>query len=89
MAVPGVQGVHDLHIRTITSGFTALSAHVETRQVQNQHDILVSVRHLLAQRFSIEHATIQLETIALHQELEAGCGGEAEEITNEHALYHE
>ncbi len=88
VAVPGVQGIHDLHVWTITSGFTALSAHIETDESQEQHAILVSLRRLLSERFSIEHATIQMETVALHQELEACCGGEVEEVTSQHAAHH-
>ena len=84
----GVQGIHDLHVWTVTSGFISLSAHVETDQAHDQHGILVDLRKLLAQRFGIEHATIQLETSALHQELETCCGVDTEEVAGEHALYH-
>ena len=88
LAVPGVQGIHDLHAWTVTSGFISLSVHVETTQSRDQHDILVDLRRLLSQRFSIDHVTIQLETAALHQELETCCGGEVEEISHEHAIHH-
>ena len=88
LEVPSVQGIHDLHAWTITSGFISLSVHVETNQGRDQHDILVELRRLLSQRFGIDHATIQLETAALHQELDACCGGEAEEVTSEHAVHH-
>ncbi len=87
-AVPGVQGVHDLHVWTVTSGFVALSAHVETDQGRDQHDVLVDLRLLLSRRFGIDHATIQLETAALHRELETCCGVDTEEVTGEHALHH-
>ena len=86
--VPGVQGIHDLHAWTLTSGFVSLSAHVETDQGRDQHDILMNLRLLLSQRFGIDHATIQLETATLHQELEACCGVDSEEVTGEHALHH-
>lgn len=86
--VPGVQGIHDLHAWTVTTGFVSLSAHVETDQAQDQHDILVDLRRLLAQRFGIEHATIQLETSTLHEELEACCGVDSEEGVSEHAAFH-
>ena len=69
-------------------GRRSISAHIETEESQEQHAILVSLRRLLAERFSIEHATIQLETVALHQELEACCGGEVEEVTSQHAAHH-
>ena len=84
----GVQGIHDLHAWTVTSGFVSLSAHVETDQAHDQHDVLVALRLLLARRFGIEHATIQLETRALHQELEACCGVDSEEGVSEHAAFH-
>jgi cobalt-zinc-cadmium efflux system protein len=84
----GVLGIHDLHVWTVTSGFVSLSAHVETEQAQDQHDVLVELRRLLAQRFGIEHATIQLETSALHEELETCCGVDSEEGVSEHAAFH-
>ena len=84
----GVQGIHDLHAWTVTSGFVSLSAHVETDQAHDQHNVLVELRVLLARRFGIEHATIQLETSALHQELEACCGVDSEEGVSEHATLH-
>ncbi len=88
MTVPGVTAVHDLHIWTVTSGFVALSAHVETDQSRDQHDILIDLRRMLAERFDIEHATLQIETRALHEELEACCGVDAGEQSAEHALRH-
>ncbi len=84
----GVLGIHDLHVWTVTSGFVSLSAHVETDQAHDQHSVLVELRMLLARRFGIEHATIQLETSALHQELEACCGVDSEEGVSEHATLH-
>jgi cobalt-zinc-cadmium efflux system protein len=84
----GVLGIHDLHVWTVTSGFVSLSAHVETEQAQDQHDVLVELRRLLAQRFGIEHATIQLETSALHEELETCCGVDSEEGISEHTAFH-
>lgn len=84
LAVRGVKGVHDLHIWTVTSGFISMSAHVETDQSRDQHDILVDLRRLLALRFGIEHATLQLETRSLHDELEACCHVDvAEEMGHE------
>jgi cobalt-zinc-cadmium efflux system protein len=84
----GVQGIHDLHVWTVTSGFISLSAHVETDQAHDQQDVLVELRRLLARLFGIEHATIQLESSALHQELEACCGVDSEEDVSEHAAFH-
>jgi cobalt-zinc-cadmium efflux system protein len=58
--LPGVQGIHDLHIWTITSGFVALSAHVVTPENPDPC-LLADLRNLLQQRFGIGHTTIQLE----------------------------
>ncbi len=88
-SIPGVSGLHDLHVWTVTSGFPSLSVHVETQQTREAHDVLVDLRRLLAQRFGIDHATIQLETKTLHQELEACCGSDAEEVTTRHAIHHQ
>jgi cobalt-zinc-cadmium efflux system protein len=88
LGTSGVQGIHDLHVWTVTSGFISLSAHVQTDDARDQHDILVELRQLLAQRFCIEHATIQLETGALHEELETCCGVDSEEGVSEHTGFH-
>jgi cobalt-zinc-cadmium efflux system protein len=84
----GVQGIHDLHVWTVASGFVSLSAHVETDQGRNQHDILVELRRVLAEHFHIHHATIQLETAALHRELDACCGVDSENAVSGHAAFH-
>ncbi len=88
LAVPGVRGVHDLHVWTVTSGFVSLSAHVEADSERNPHAVLVDLRSLLFRRFGIEHATLQIETLALHQELESCCGIDTEEVRPDHALHH-
>lgn len=88
MAVHGVAAVHDLHVWTVTSGFVSLSAHVEADQSRDQHDILVDLRRLLSQRFDIDHATLQIETRDLHDELEACCGVDAGESATAHAGRH-
>lgn len=88
LSVPGVTAVHDLHIWTVTSGFVSLSTHVETDQSRDPHDILVDLRSRLSQRFEIEHATVQIETRALHEELEACCGVDTGNPSMAHATKH-
>ena len=88
MTVPGVTAVHDLHVWTVTSGFISLSAHIETDQSRDQHDILVDLRSLLARLFDIEHATLQIETRNLHDELEACCGIDTGGSETTHAVRH-
>jgi cobalt-zinc-cadmium efflux system protein len=58
----GVEDVHDLHIWTITSGREALSAHVIHIETFSQAEILKELRAKLADRFGVDHLTIQLET---------------------------
>ncbi|HEY8491375.1 MAG TPA: cation diffusion facilitator family transporter [Dehalococcoidia bacterium] len=67
--VPGVERVHDLHVWTVTSGFVAMSAHVEVTHARHEHDVLVDLRRVLHDRFDIEHTTLQLECRELEETL--------------------
>ena len=60
-ASPGVVGVHDLHIWTITSGFPALSAHVLVEPRADCHAIRRELEVLLRERFELTHTTLQVE----------------------------
>ena len=60
-AHPGVEEVHDLHIWEVTSGFPALSAHVMVPPGDDCHARRRELTRLLADRFGIEHATLQVE----------------------------
>ena len=61
LTLPHAEGVHDLHVWTIGSGFVALSAHV-TCPGDHAHDSLLrSARQLLTDRFGIRHTTIQID----------------------------
>jgi len=61
LAEPGVVGVHDLHIWTITSGFPSLSAHVTVAASADCHAIRRRLDELLRERFELEHTTLQVE----------------------------
>jgi cobalt-zinc-cadmium efflux system protein len=58
---PGVVGVHDLHIWTITSGFPSLSAHVTVEPGADCHAIRRRLDALLRERFALDHTTLQVE----------------------------
>jgi cobalt-zinc-cadmium efflux system protein len=60
-AVPGVSGVHDLHVWTVTSGLTALSAHVETDNLASWQTCMTTLSTMLREQFGIAHATLQPE----------------------------
>lgn len=60
-AVPGVVGVHDLHAWSITSGYVALTAHVQVSGEQGPNEILSTLSAMLKERFQVKHTTLQLE----------------------------
>jgi cobalt-zinc-cadmium efflux system protein len=65
-ALPGVNGIHDLHVWSITPSIHALSCHllVEDRSISQGCVMLETINDLLSSRFSIGHSTIQMETEA-------------------------
>ena len=60
-AHPGVREVHDLHVWEVTSGFPALSAHVLVPPDADCHARRAELEALLAERFGLEHTTLQVE----------------------------
>ena len=58
--VPGVKGIHDLHIWTITSGLDALSAHVVVPIGEDRDAVLERLQQLLRDGFRIDHVTLQI-----------------------------
>jgi cobalt-zinc-cadmium efflux system protein len=60
-AEAGVVSVHDLHVWTIASGMVSLSCHVHAAAEVDDHHLLGRLRHLLRERYAIQHVTIQLE----------------------------
>lgn len=59
--IPGVRSIHDLHVWTVTSGFPAMSAHVDLESGADPEQVRKSVHRLLHQEYDIEHTTIQTE----------------------------
>ncbi|MBH1938185.1 cation transporter [Streptomyces sp. AV19] len=63
--LPGVRGVHDLHVWTITSGMPVLSAHVVVDRTAldaaGHEQMLHDLRGCLGTHFAVEHCTFQLE----------------------------
>ncbi len=73
-----IDEVHDLHIWTITSGMTILSAHIYLSSccADSNHwqECLVGAQKMLKERFGIEHTTLQVETSG------ASCGAECKVV---------
>lgn len=62
-ALPGVQEVHDLHVWSVTSGEHHLTAHLVS--AETPADLLPQV-HEVAERYGIEHVTVQVEPEGVH-----------------------
>lgn len=60
-AIDGVQDVHDVHLWELTSGMTVATAHLVAADSADHHAVLDGARDLLASRYRIEHATLQIE----------------------------
>jgi cobalt-zinc-cadmium efflux system protein len=65
LKIEGVLGVHDLHVWSITRGLRSMSAHLRTDDLRISMGaaIQAQVNELLAQRYNIAHATLQLECV--------------------------
>jgi cobalt-zinc-cadmium efflux system protein len=60
-ALPNVTDLHDLHIWPLSTTDTALTAHLVMQPLPDSDRFLNDVVQQLAEKFSINHATIQLE----------------------------
>jgi cobalt-zinc-cadmium efflux system protein len=61
---PGALSIHDLHIWTLSSGSSALSAHVVVEDLSRWTELLNEMRAMLQERFHISHVTLQPEIAA-------------------------
>lgn len=69
-SVPGVSGVHDLHIWSMTTDDVSCTVHIEIDDPTHSDVVRIAVEKMLSDRFAIEHCTIQTEA--------EPCGGEAQ-----------
>jgi len=66
LAVPGVRGVHDLHVWTVTSGLYALTGHLSVSGDSTVHQaarIVDLVQARLRDQFGIAHSTLQVDSL--------------------------
>ncbi|WP_430868216.1 cation diffusion facilitator family transporter [Demequina aurantiaca] len=61
LAIAGVEGVHDLHVWTLTSGMDVATAHLVASRDADPTAVLNAARALLRETYSLAHATIQVE----------------------------
>ena len=67
--LPGVTGVHDLHIWGMSTTETAITAHLVRAANGNDDSLLTLAATGLRNEFKIGHATLQLESSARECEL--------------------
>lgn len=82
----GIEGVHDLHVWSITSGLNALSCHavLDDRMFNYESEhVLRIIGHDLEHQ-NIHHVTIQLETSAHQHDSSILCKGQAESSEQHH-----
>jgi cobalt-zinc-cadmium efflux system protein len=63
--LPGVSGVHDLHVWNMTAERPALSAHISLTNGVAWPQTLARAQRMLAREFAIEHVTLQPDWPAL------------------------
>jgi cobalt-zinc-cadmium efflux system protein len=71
--LPHVQEIHSIHIWSLSSEVTALSAHVVLEDMHAWHPVLTNIRELLHERFDIDHVTLQPETVSALKQGEVEC----------------
>ncbi|MAZ77397.1 MAG: cation transporter [Legionellaceae bacterium] len=60
-SVDGIHSVHDLHIWTLATGQIMLTAHVNLTNIEHWQTYLKHLKHLLHDKYEIEHITLQPE----------------------------
>lgn len=70
-STPGVLDIHDVHVWSLAAGINAMSGHVlvADQALSSSDEILQSLARLLAEKYGIDHATIQFE----HRECGLAC----------------
>ncbi len=82
-ALPGVLGVHDLHVWTVTSGRESLSVHVTVEDRAASAETLRCATTILDERFGLDHTTVQIEPVGF-EHVECGFANGAETATTSH-----
>jgi cobalt-zinc-cadmium efflux system protein len=63
--VNGVLGIHDIHVWSLTQSLRTMSAHILTDDlhISAGKEIQLQINEILAHRYNIAHATLQLECV--------------------------
>ncbi|MGO3928347.1 cation diffusion facilitator family transporter [Rhodopseudomonas pseudopalustris] len=68
MSVPGVLGVHDLHVWTVTSNFDVMTCHLLVTDLALSRETIRAARRIMRDDFGVQHTTIQIDDEALKAE---------------------
>ncbi|MDE0853135.1 MAG: cation diffusion facilitator family transporter [Nevskia sp.] len=71
--VPGVSGVHHLHVWSLTDAKPMMTLHAVIGENTNQDAVLAAIQKRLSERFGVVHATVQLEREVCAAHEGAGC----------------
>jgi cobalt-zinc-cadmium efflux system protein len=63
-AAPGVLGVHHVHLWSLTPERPLITLHANIAESTDHDAALHQLKHVLAERFGLSHATIQIERAA-------------------------
>lgn len=66
----GVRDVHHVHVWQLSGGRHVATLHARAREGFGSDEVILSIRTVLRERFSVEHATVQLDT---ERCVEPGC----------------
>jgi cobalt-zinc-cadmium efflux system protein len=73
LALPGVAGVHDLHVWALSTTDVAMTAHLVMPAGASTRALQRDVVHAMRARFGIGHTTLQVEDLAAEGEPSANC----------------
>ena len=62
LRVPGVAGIHDLHLWSVAGDDASLTAHLVLQPKAMGEETRIAVAEILEHKFKIHHATLQTET---------------------------
>jgi cobalt-zinc-cadmium efflux system protein len=71
LQIDGVLGVHDLHVWSISENLRMLSAHIVTDDLSISAGLPIQqeINEVLAHKYNIQHATLQLECAGHHSDI--------------------
>lgn len=85
LGLQGVQRAHDIHVWGLSHRESLASLHLVVDESVSRDGIIVQGRDLLAARFGIRHATIQVEGVDSHAEIDCHCALSSElQHANDH-----